>query len=102
MNTARNNTPPPEIRAVRISETGLTFDLIDGRSISVPLNYFPTLLLASEVERQDFEICGGSVYWPQLDCDLHSDALLQGLKENPLYVRKAYERATQRQPGHAA
>jgi hypothetical protein len=42
-----NNTPPPDVTAVRISNQRLTFELEDGRSVSVPLAFYPTLLLAT-------------------------------------------------------
>ena len=40
--------PPPQIKAVQINAERLAFDLMDGRSIGVPLAYYPTLLLASD------------------------------------------------------
>jgi uncharacterized protein DUF2442 len=95
MNTSAGN-PPPEVQAVKITDDALTFDLIDGRSISVPLAYYPTLMLATKSERKTFEICGSSVYWPKLDCDLSSEHLLRGAKEAPYYAQKAYERADKR------
>jgi len=88
----RNNTPPPDVAAVQITDERLTFDLEDGRTISVPLSYYPTLALASADERAAFEITHSSVYWPKLDCDINSEALLRGAKE----ARKYAERARQR------
>jgi hypothetical protein len=88
--------PPPEIQEVKITDDALTFDLIDGRSISVPLAFYPTLMLATREEREKFEKVGSSVYWPDLDCDINSDALLRGAKEAPIYARKAYARAKER------
>jgi len=88
--------PPPEIQEVKITDDALTFDLIDGRSISVPLAFYPTLMLAAREERENFEKIGSSVHWPALDCDINSEALLRGAKEAPVYARKAYERAEDR------
>ncbi|MBI2927188.1 MAG: DUF2442 domain-containing protein [Verrucomicrobia bacterium] len=87
-----NNTPPPDVTAVHITEDRLTFDLEDGRSISVPLAYYPTLTLATEDERAEFEICHSSVYWPKLDCDISSDCLLRGAKEARKYAQRALRR----------
>jgi len=86
MNT---ETPPPEIQEVKITDDALTFDLLDGRSISVPLTFYPTLMLASPEERKNFEKVGSSVHWPELDCDINSEALLRGAKEAAIYARKA-------------
>jgi len=88
--------PPPEIQEVKITDDALTFDLLDGRSISVPLTFYPTLMLATREERETFERAGSSVHWPALDCDINSDALLRGAKEATIYARKAYARAKER------
>ncbi len=88
---------PPSIQRVVVTEHRLTFDLEDGRSISAPLEWYPTLRLATPAERQDFEVVHSSVHWPALDCDLSSDGLLRGAKEDPRWARKAYERHFERQ-----
>jgi len=76
-----NNTPPPEVTTVEITDERLTFGLEDGRTVSVPLSFYPTLQLATRRNRADSEICHTSVYWPALDCDISSDCLLRGAKE---------------------
>jgi hypothetical protein len=76
-----NNTPPPDVTAVHVTDQRLAFDLEDGRSISVPLAFYPTLMLATPEERGDFEISHSSVYWSRLDCDISSECLLRGAKE---------------------
>ncbi len=91
-----NNTPPPEVTAVHITDDRLTFDLEDGRTISAPLAFYPTLLLATPQERADYEICHTSVYWPGLDCDLSSDCLLRGAREARRYAEQA--RSKHREP----
>ncbi len=85
--------PPPQIKSVHIRAERLAFDLMDGRAISVPLAYYPTLMLATEEERARYEIGYSSVYWPDLDCDIDSEALLRGAKERRSFAAKAYERA---------
>jgi len=74
-----------DIKNLRFLEDSLVFDLVDGRSISAPLAYYPTLMNASVEQRNDFEIVGHMVHWIALDVDLSSDCLLQGAKELPLY-----------------
>lgn len=55
----------------------------------MPLAFYPTLMLATQHEREQFEICHSSVYWPFLDCDIASDHLLRGLKEARNYAARA-------------
>ena len=94
----RNNTPPPDVTAVRITPDRLAFDLEDGRAVSVPLAFYPTLMLASRAERNDYEICHSSVYWPKLDCDISSHCLLRGAREARKYAQKAQRPRKQTAP----
>jgi len=84
---------PPAITEVIVNDELLGFQLEDGRFISVPLSFYPTLALATPEERQRFEINGSSVYWPELDADIGVDGLLAGAKEHHHYARQAVERA---------
>jgi hypothetical protein len=83
---------PPAIKRVVVTEHQLILDLEDGRSICAPLDWYPTLRLATQAERQNYEIIHSSVHWPDLDCDLSSDLLLRGAKEDPRWAQQAYER----------
>jgi hypothetical protein len=83
-----NNTPPPDVASVEITSEHLMFMLEDGRSISVPLAFYPTLMHANLEDRTRFEICHSSVYWPALDCDISSECLLRGAKEARRFVKK--------------
>ena len=71
----------------------LGFPLEDGRFISAPVAFYPTLALATATERGRFEINGSSVYWPELDADIGAEGLLVGAQEHHHYARKAVERA---------
>lgn len=62
----------------------LGFQLEDGRFISVPLGFYPTLALATSDERARFEINGSSVYWPALDADIGVEGLLAGARASCL------------------
>jgi hypothetical protein len=84
---------PPLISEVRIDDEVLGFSLADGRFISVPLAFYPTLALATREERGHFEINGSSVHWPDLDADIGVEGLLAGAHEHPHYAKKAMERA---------
>lgn len=58
----------------------LTVDLMDGRSISVPLAWYPRLAKASQGERDQWELAGAGlgIYWPVVDEDLSTEGLLRG------------------------
>jgi hypothetical protein len=68
------------ITAVSVSEDSLTIDLLDGRSLTVPLAWYPRLLHASELQRNNFRIIGGGfvINWPDIDEHLSSQGLLAG------------------------
>lgn len=68
-----------------ISATGVKFDsdamwveLSDGRSLGVPLSWFPKLFHASAAERQGVEISRRGLHWEALDEDISIDGLLAG------------------------
>ena len=84
---------PPAITAVVVNDEQLGFHLEDGRFISVPLAFYPTLALATREERGHFEVSGSSVFWPELDADIGVEGLLAGAQEHHHYARKAVERA---------
>src|SRR5438552_3102676 len=88
----RNNTAPPDVTAVTINDERLTFDLEDGRTVSVPLAFYPTLMLATPAQRENYEICHSSVHWPKMDCDISSDCLLRGAREARKYAERAWRR----------
>ncbi len=70
--------PPPPVEAVWITRSMLSFELGDGRSISVPLEFYPPLLAANTATRNQYEIHAGSVYWAGLRLTLTSADLLMG------------------------
>jgi len=66
---------------VRFDEDRLAVDFVDGRTLAVPLAWFPILLHASPEARAHWEIsaAGFGIHWPLLDEDLSAAGLLQGL-----------------------
>ncbi|HTR38031.1 MAG TPA: DUF2442 domain-containing protein [Bryobacteraceae bacterium] len=70
----------PKAREVSISDDELMVLLADGRTISVPLVWFPRLRHASSGQRQNFELLGDGegIHWPDLDEDLSVAGLLRG------------------------
>jgi Protein of unknown function (DUF2442) len=65
---------------VRFDAHSLIVDLMDGRTISAPLAWYPRLLGATEAQRSNWEKCGGGygIHWPDLDEDLSTEGLLRG------------------------
>jgi len=65
---------------VRFDEHSLIVDMMDGRTISAPLAWYPRLLNASAGQRAHWEKCGGGygIHWPELDEDLSTEGLLRG------------------------
>jgi hypothetical protein len=67
-------------RDVQVTESELIVDLADGRRVSVPLTWFPRLLLAAPAERGRWELLGDGqgIHWPEVDEDLSVAGLLAG------------------------
>ena len=65
---------------VRCDDDSLTVDLMDGRTIIVPLAWYPRLAGGSAEQRANWELCGGGygIHWPDLDEDLSTEGLLRG------------------------
>lgn len=68
------------VDTVYFTRENLVVDLMDGRTISVPLTWYPKLLKATSKERSHWEICGGGygIHWPEIDEDLNTEGLLRG------------------------
>lgn len=66
--------------SVRFSEDSMIVSLDDGRSISVPLAWYPRLLHGTLQEREEYELIGEGVglHWPRLDEDISVEGLLAG------------------------
>ncbi len=65
-------------------------ELTDGRSLGVPLAYFPRLLNATPEQRLKFEMSGGGtgLHWDDLDEDISSEGLLSGIGDRTSQARK--------------
>ena len=68
------------VKDVRFTEDTISVDLMDGRTITVPLVWYPRLLNASPEELAQWEICGGGygIHWEALDEDLSTEGMLRG------------------------
>lgn len=63
---------------VRFDEYVMWVDLSDGRTLGVPLAWFPRLLKASADDRQAVEISPFGLHWEKLDEDISVEGLLAG------------------------
>jgi hypothetical protein len=72
--------PGERVRDVRCTDDLLVVDLVDGRTISVPLVWYPRLLAATSEQRANWKIAGGGfgIHWPDVDEDLSTEGLLRG------------------------
>jgi hypothetical protein len=68
------------VKGVRFTEDCLVVDLMDGRTISVPLGWYPRLFNATEDQRVNWQIsaAGYGIHWPEIDEDLSIEGLLRG------------------------
>ena len=65
---------------VRLSGDTLSLDLADGRTVSVPLDWYPRLLHATDEERGNWRLLGQGmgIHWPDLDEDISVEGILLG------------------------
>jgi Protein of unknown function (DUF2442) len=66
--------------SVQFSDDSMTVNLDDGRSISIPLAWYPRLLHGWAQERMQFELIGDGegIHWPALDEDISVEGLIAG------------------------
>ena len=67
---------------VSIDDDTITVDLEDGRTIAVPIGWYPRLAYGTQEERSHWEIAGAGygIHWPALDEDISVEGLLLGRK----------------------
>ena len=80
MSTLLTGLREPRAQSLLVTEDSLVVDLLDGRTISVPLAWYPRLLHGTPEERNRWELIGNGegIHWPHLDEDLSVDGLLLG------------------------
>jgi len=68
------------VKAVYFTEDTISVDLMDGRTITVPLAWYPRLLNALPEQRTKWEVCGGGygIHWEEIDEDLSTEGMLRG------------------------
>ena len=70
---------PSAVRA-RVLNEAVVVDLRDGRTVTVPLTWYPRLVHGTARERRNWRLVGGGmgIHWPDLDEDLSVEGLLAG------------------------
>ena len=81
---------------VEVTDDTLSIDLEDGRSVSVPIGWYPCLANGTPAERANLQISGAGygVHWPDLDEDIGVEGLVLG--KNSSGSPSSFERSLQR------
>jgi len=91
---------------VLVTDDTLSVDLEDGRTVSVPIGWYPRLASGTDSERNNFEISGAGyrVHWPDLDEDIGVEGLLLGKRssESPNSFERWLKRRRERLEKDAA
>jgi hypothetical protein len=84
MSSSVKQVERPRALRVGVSDDELTVDLDDGRTIVVPLSWYPRLEHATSEERQRWELIGNGtgIHWEAVDEDISVDALVRGKPSN--------------------
>ena len=80
MTTLATKMNVPNVENVSLTEDALSVDLSDGRTICVPLSWFPRLLHATKKERKNWRLIanGHGIHWEDIDEDISVEGLLAG------------------------
>jgi len=80
MNISAAGIEIPKAENVRVTRDTLSVDLSDGRTISVPLKWFPRLVHATPEERNNWRLIGRGhgIHWEDIDEDISVEGLLAG------------------------
>ncbi|HMR67705.1 MAG TPA: DUF2442 domain-containing protein [Anaerolineae bacterium] len=67
---------------VTVTDDTLSVDLEDGRTISLPIGWYPRLAYGTPAERANFQVSGAGygIHWPDLDEDIGVEGILLGKK----------------------
>ncbi len=80
MNSLVIETRAAAVQYVTVTEDSLAVDLVDGRTVSVPLAWYPRLLHGQSQERNNWRLIGQGegIHWPDLDEDISAENILFG------------------------
>lgn len=96
----------PSAERVTVTEDTLTVDLSDGRTISVPLAWFPRLIHSTPEERNNWRLIGRGqgIHWEDIDEDISVEGLLAGKPsgESQASFKKWLSRRASRPKNHGS
>ncbi len=99
MNSVAVTLSPARVVSVEVTDDTLSVDLEDGRTISVPIGWYPRLAYSTPAERSNFQISGAGfgIHWPDLDEDIGVEGLLLGKRstESPASFARWLQRRKQ-------
>jgi len=80
MSTLAIEIQVPYAEDVTVTQEALNVDLSDGRTISVPVAWFPRLLYSTQKERDNWHLIGRGhgIHWEEIDEDISVEVLLAG------------------------
>jgi hypothetical protein len=89
----------PRVVDVTVDDNTLTVDLDDGRTIAVPIGWYPRLAYGTPTERANFQVSGAGygIHWPDLDEDIGVEGLLFGKRsmESPASLERWLQKRKQ-------
>jgi hypothetical protein len=76
---------------VIVDDDSLSVRLKDGRTITVPLAWYPRLFHATPEQRHDWKVVGGGygIHWPSIDEDISTEGLLRGAPAPHAQVKRS-------------
>jgi hypothetical protein len=80
MSSSVIETRAAAVQNVAVTDDSLMVDLVDGRTVSVPLAWYPRLLHDQPEERNSWRLVGQGegIHWPELDEDISAENILLG------------------------
>ena len=102
MTTSSLATEAAAAKGVRVTDEALIVDLRDGRSVSVPLKWYPRLADGRPSERRKWKFIGPGIgiHWPELDEDISVEGLLLGRPSGESASSLQRWRASRRRPAN--
>jgi hypothetical protein len=102
MTTSGLATETAAAKYVKVTEHALVVELRDGRSVSVPVEWYPRLAEGRPSERRHWELIGPGIgiHWPDLDEDISVAGLLLGLPSGESATSLQRWRAARRRPAN--
>lgn len=75
----------PRITGIRVTDESITADLVDGRTVSVPLAWSWRLMDATPEQRAKWRLIGSGqgVHWPDVGEDISVRGMLDGVPAHP-------------------